>query len=461
MDLSMYAIQCGESGQCFSMHDVEKDGNCFFRSLCKHPYFKKKGLDYRSLRTDVAQKMKDALQSSDGYWLKGAIAHIYYIMDPHVGESTSNLLNYIDNCLSVDTEWVGQIEVLLIMLIYDVKVKILTSRKTETANRDERFLPFSEYETSFASTSLLQMDYVYKWLDLRNPSDTITIFLHEHSNPFTPSDHRKNHYLYLYPISESNLSSYIIASEPSKTSPPTSKPKYQQDDGLHLKQNQKSAKTKIAKSKKDIPKKKGNSKGDKIKLTSYTQKEKFRLVRYFVENKQMYKSIRDYLRSVESDPLTISQRSPFQRWLKDYNCGNLRDTDKEIYRRRDSIFKPVESKLLQYINSQEEHRQLDSVALSWKDLKAKALSIWETLPTEQKEGLKLNFTASDGWLDRFLKRQDLSLRGLQRQSNKLADERKAEAHVECPYETQELVTEYEIINSDQPTFYFNQLPHAL
>lgn len=426
--------------------------------------------------------------------MKDAIASIYFKKNQKNFESVESVLDYINRYLCVDTKWVGEIEALVIMVLYDVKVKVLTSHKIQTTDHDgtdhnEKFLPCVDYEASFASESLLQMDHVRTRLDERNPSATITIFFHQHNNPFILTGNRKNHYLYLYPVSDSYLNNYFIVSEPSNILIPISEPELQRGEGFDLEKEQTHAGAiqvkletepmvqdtvpicAISPPKNDKPKKKrkefshtpkkekyrlvrnyvdnrkkyksireylrseesdplnveqrssfqrwckeyncgkvNNAAKEIKKLNSYTQQEKYRLVKYFVENQKSYKSIRAYLRSAESDPLKISQRSPFQRWLQDYKCGTLNDTAKANCRKRYSALNGVESKLLEYMMSQQALGGNNKDDLSFKDLKTKALSIWEHLPLKQKEGLKTKFSASDGWLRRFLKREDMQLR---------------------------------------------------
>ena len=70
--------------------------------------------------------MINALKSCDGNWLKDAIASIYFKKNQKNFESVESVLDYINRYLCVDTKWVGEIEALVIMVLYDVKVKVLT-----------------------------------------------------------------------------------------------------------------------------------------------------------------------------------------------------------------------------------------------------------------------------------------------------------------------------------------------
>mmetsp|Transcript_39882 Transcript_39882/g.58592 ORF Transcript_39882/g.58592 Transcript_39882/m.58592 type:complete len:234 (+) Transcript_39882:225-926(+) len=156
----------------------------------------------------------------------------------------------------------------------------------------------------------------------------------------------------------------------------------------------------------------GNNKGKK--LLSLTQKQWYTLIKLFVDNKQMYKSANEYLRSPASDPLSLKNKNAFGNWLKKYNNGTLTSATVEgnpqRHRKRGSKHDIVESKLMQYIHQRAEQVKQGNDHLTWKELKEESMRIFKSLPEDQTNNLE--FIASDGWLSRFLKRENISLRNI-------------------------------------------------
>jgi len=209
-------------------------------------------------------------------------------------------------------------------------------------------------------------------------------------------------------------------------------------------------------------KRKGSNKGKTLKTLDRNSQLMF--VKKFLNNQQRWKSVRAYLNSPDSDPLSHEDASKFGRWKKAYETGKLTNT--VGFRQRSSPFDTVEEKLLEYIYAKQEKCKIDKVGLNWSLIQVKAIQIWEDLARDNPDAKGTNFRASPGWLDKFLKRNNIILKDLHAEGGEITEEELEKCRKDCQAEIQTVCDKYNIklchiTNAGQTGLFYNQLPKRM
>jgi hypothetical protein len=167
---------------------------------------------------------------------------------------------------------------------------------------------------------------------------------------------------------------------------------------------------------------------------------------------------KEYLRLLPKFSGTHSEAVSFGKKLKQYKEGKLKPSESK--KMRPSHFPNIEEKLVAYIDLRAKFYKRDKCGLSWQLLKIKAQKFADDL------GMN-DFKASDGWLNRTLKR-----------SGKIGISLHGEADDMVPEERFRIVEEWKgtkfhpliekysvlpecIYNADQTGFFYQKLPNRL
>jgi len=175
----------------------------------------------------------------------------------------------------------------------------------------------------------------------------------------------------------------------------------------------------------------------------------------FVNGK--YASESAFLRSKDSGDLGIQDQRTFNRWLKQFRQGSLKNDDYK--RSKSSPYDDVKAKLLEYIELRERLFKRDKCGLSWSVLKHKALHFAEQL------GHK-DFKAGDYFIKRVLDSGNKRCVSLHGEGMEMSEEEKAEKKQEFLNSMRDNIEKYNIslnriYNADQTGLFFNKLPNRI
>ena len=177
----------------------------------------------------------------------------------------------------------------------------------------------------------------------------------------------------------------------------------------------------------------------------------------------LYKSQSSFLRSNDSGDIedTLSNRSLFSKNLKKYDKGKLSERMDIHWIRAGNKFKPIEMKLVNYLEMREKSFQRCKLGMSWKVLLGKAAK-WG----QEMDGMK-DFKASKGWLSKVLHRNAFVSVNAHGEANEISDSeynniiaewKNSTLNVEV---TKHNVTKDRIYNGDQTGLFFNKLPNRV
>ena len=189
-------IRC--KGRYFCPEDVPGDGNCYFRSLCKDPFFSSQNYDHRSLRRELYNRIDSNTE------LKNKLSRFF------VHYTTVDNLSDFDEYLNAMKNykfWAGGLESMMIFFVFNVNVICLQAARQHPS--EDAIIPhkfdFIDYSTNIEYLGLVTNEelLVLKskevkeiWLCYHYAGDP----LHASTRP-TP-DRLPNHYLYMKPVEE-------------------------------------------------------------------------------------------------------------------------------------------------------------------------------------------------------------------------------------------------------------------
>ena len=372
-------------GITFTVFDVPGDGNCMFYALCKDPFFAQKGYDQMRLRRELADKVEELYDREER--VKQAVRTKY---EQGYDGTIATLLKRIRTSRS----WCGEFECNFIATAFPVRVLIFRPS-----------LEAGKYQFGHSSDEGLK---IFRCQHLQNKDEelhNITLMFYysgrHHSKGWDP-EKTSNHFTWLR--NDSNMD-VLAANEKnrkrvfdfSKENPI----EVVDDDDVVDVPVKDTALTQCFKPDESVIDEKdeqlnANLSTNKVKLTAG---EWYELLFLFHNHQDKYKSQKAFLESNDSDPLSTKHCSSFSRNYKAYKNGILSSKiHQDRQRNRLSPFSVIESALLQYLKQKK-------FELSHKEVRLKALEIWNNSNAESK----VPFTASKGWLHRFLKREQINL----------------------------------------------------
>jgi hypothetical protein len=371
-------------GITFTIFDVPGDGNCMFHALCKDPYFAEKGFEQQRLRNELADKVEQLYESHH---------RVKQSVEENVNECYDGTINKLLRRIRTSTNWCGEYECTFIAMTFPVRVLIYTPS-----------LEPGKYE--FRHSSDVGLD-IFRCQDLQNRDEQLHIISlmfyysgRDHNEGRDPIL-KSNHFTWLR--NDENID-VLAANEKKRLRLRDFNEKHtidlvENDDVEHIPVKETDL-TKCFKSDESVidepTTQNANLSTKKVKLTVG---EWYELAVFFHDHQDKYKSQKAFLESNDSDPLSTKHFSSFSRNYNAYKNGILSSKihqDRE--RNRLSPFYEIESALLQYLKKKK-------FELSHKELCLKALEIWKNSNPESK----VPFTASKGWLHRFLKREQIYL----------------------------------------------------
>ena len=209
-------------------------------------------------------------------------------------------------------------------------------------------------------------------------------------------------------------------------------------------------------------KKQGGPKG--VRKESHTYSFWYGLCKTYVEKYDGTISQAEFLRSSNSGPTvagTQSERNTFSRNVKRYKAGDLEPLDTVRIKARK--YTTVEEKVVQYVDLRSKLYQHDKCGLSWFYLKEKAEQFVDALPATERLAYN-DFTVSNGWLERVLKRHGLKSTTLHGEAGGVDEEKRIAAMTKWKAEFHSILNDYErdcVYNADQTGLLFQQLPKWL
>ena len=476
----------------FTLTDVPGRGDCFFCAICEHDKFSE--YTHTSLRSEFVRKLKDELEEESD--MKNAIIDLYIAtQDQH--DNPSSIHQYI-NKISRSREWVGDFEALVFSLVYDCNVCFVSVLDKTNNNGNHHF--------GYTLTRDFVKDY-YKVTRKRNIPHTdnnlhpkIILLYHEYTRPF----HRptsKNHFLLLRPHEgtyDEADKSFTIIRNPTNISLSSSnsskkKNKTQQklsfgisttQQSVNSKSGEKPATTFQSTTSKSGEKPATTQQSVKIKSEENTattwkpvkSKDKKKIARKRAKHYSRsqgywykichlyrtnhYRSQSSFLRSEESGDIddSGSNRSLFTKNLKKYDKGELSER-MDIHRiRKANKFKPIEIKVVNYLEMRERSFQRCKLGMSWSILLSKA-EHWG----KEMDGMQ-DFKASTGWLSKVLHRNEFKSVNAHGEANEICDSeydeiisewKDSKLNVEVKKHN---VTKDRVYNGDQTGLFINKLP---
>eukprot|EP00968_Pinguiococcus_pyrenoidosus_P014369 scaffold1307_cov200-Pinguiococcus_pyrenoidosus.AAC.58 len=177
---------------------------------------------------------------------------------------------------------------------------------------------------------------------------------------------------------------------------------------------------------------------------SYTNHRWYLACKKFREGK--YPTQRAFLRSADScDDLGESDHVTLFRKLKLYDSGKLKPGDQRKKARKPD-FPLIEEKVIRYAQLRKKLYAKDKCGLSWQLLKAKAVSFADALGVE-------SFKASNGWLNRVLKRAGLISIALHGEAMGMSEEDRLEKINAWKVELHQLLEEKDNISPMSPALF--------
>lgn len=117
-----FAVQW--NGKLFLLKEVHGDGNCFYWSICKHPYFSNKGITHEIFGEDAVTRLI-SLINNDKELERDLRCCINKYSDPSDHDWDS-----LEKCIlemGTDTKYAGMFEMLSLMMIYRINIICLVS----------------------------------------------------------------------------------------------------------------------------------------------------------------------------------------------------------------------------------------------------------------------------------------------------------------------------------------------
>jgi hypothetical protein len=167
-----------------------------------------------------------------------------------------------------------------------------------------------------------------------------------------------------------------------------------------------------------------------------------------------------FLKSSESGEVftgTVSQQISFRRYLKQFENGELKPSGKK--RSRESKYKVLEDKLVEYICLHQKLYQTDKCGLSWLILQKKLLN-WAKL--EEND----DFQASPSFISRVLQTHNLIGVSLHGEANNMDDEMREGIMLEWQGKFWAKLRDRNIqpeclYNADQTGLFYNKMPNRM
>ena len=217
--------------------------------------------------------------------------------------------------------------------------------------------------------------------------------------------------------------------------------------------------------KRQVPqgRKRGGKKGTK-KEAKLTLEEWYMICRKYRQLHQESPELKQavFLWSPESGEKimgTLQQRQTFSRYLRQYDSGKLRPSQKR--RNMTRKFVDIERKLINYLDMRERSYKLDKCGISWVVLQNKSLQYADLLGYEEGE-----FAASPGWIANTLKIYNKISVLCHGESNEMTDEFRRKVMDQWTKEFHKLidnkkVTPNCVYNADQTGLYYQKLPNRM
>lgn len=395
-------------GQEYKACDVDADGNCFFRSICEHSYFKKMNCNHSFLRNEVSKRMKTIIESNEKV-LK-VIHKNFHLQDKNV--SLPKAHRYL-NRISQSTVWCGSFEAMLISYLFPVNIKTVMS-----VNR------IGEYRVTCDSYRDLHM-YRLVTDEHRCKREDIHILYHElgcMELPQTSWKSKGNHYLFLKPtvsIVENQDQSKGVQDPYGEV---TDTESYQSGltdtaDGSESKIepcDRERSNTIVVQDSEPQKEACGTIPLPKRRVTLPIA-EWYRILKIYESERKNFKSAVSFLKDSASNPLSLKDKSAFFRHLKQHRSEKLKLCGNEKAKRhRKSEYALVEEKVLVYIKSIRDQTS-EIVPQTRNQILEYSLSVWDDLSDEEKSSFRRPFTATDAWLSRLQRREGLTFIRKQRE----------------------------------------------
>ena len=139
-------IRC--KGRCFCPEDVPGDGNCYFRSLCKDPFFSSQNYDHRSLRRELYNRIDSNTE------LKNKLSRFF--VHYTTVDNLSDFDEYL-NAMENDKFWAGGLESMMIFFVFNVNVICLQAARQHPS--EDAIIPhkfdFIDYSTNIEYLGLV------------------------------------------------------------------------------------------------------------------------------------------------------------------------------------------------------------------------------------------------------------------------------------------------------------------
>ena len=165
------------------------------------------------------------------------------------------------------------------------------------------------------------------------------------------------------------------------------------------------------------------------KLDSCSMLFKIKHVDLWNRDKHLFRSKRQFAEAIsdeDEDGFKIKcgkvKESTFRGWEKqveNYKSKSICSIKSDRYRDRQGKFTSVENGLVEYIKLRNQYYKHDKLGLSWCYLKHKAVEIGKKVLTGE---LAKDFSASDGWVQNVLNRNNLCGVKLHGEGNEVNEE---------------------------------------
>ncbi|GFH50423.1 predicted protein [Chaetoceros tenuissimus] len=190
----------------FLLKEVDGDGNCFYRSICKHPYFSNQGITHEILREDAVARLSSLIRN-DKELEKDLRSCVSKYSDP-----SNHDRDTLEKCIlemGTDKKEAGMFEMVSLMVIYKINIICLMADVQKTNASSSLILRnMSEFDII---TDILGMPTIEKQY---RPSKNYNVYILHHA--FTcamEANIDNNHYLYLLEIDPNQSNGLTIINE--------------------------------------------------------------------------------------------------------------------------------------------------------------------------------------------------------------------------------------------------------
>ena len=462
-------LQIKDGSKVQSIHckviDVIGDGNCFFRSLCMHPFFET--FDHETLRNDLVRRIRKVTKDKHD-WTGKVVRELYLKQKVDI---TARM-----NTVSRSTEWVRTEEVLCAMLLYGVTIDSYSAQMLSTGPAFIRMISRDTLRTYGAGKDMSRIN-----------GPIIRVFFHQAGNRYGLA-RVNNHFSYLQevhkipsgmdivhtPIINAQAKAQVkitdvevVEAQPARKQPAVSKVCLESSD---RKQSDSASSTSsmLASKSKAIPlkgpksykgKTRGRKAGSKNSGVVITMAEWYDACHAFVNDpgKPSQASFLASNKCSENLTASLSHRQTFSRNLKKYRDGKLKASTNQ--RQRVMKYSKVEERLIQYLALRSERYKRDKCGLSWFYLKEKCVE-WEKL-----ENPNSKWKCSDGWLEKAMRRNDYVKVKLHGEAASMTDEEVEAVMNPFRKELSDLIDKHEcspdtVYNADQSGLFYQKLPNS-